>query len=141
MLSMLPSPYGMLYRVFGVVSGRTAPEPHLAEDATAIEVAILSRRPGRSRHDRGALEHRDLVVTAWATAIVLRQSSLLLLLVVPVAPVLVSLVRSYTSLSPGARYLRACTVREVVTIAWDLRPRELVEGVLQATSVLELAAE
>ncbi|MQM22811.1 hypothetical protein Taro_055869, partial [Colocasia esculenta] len=29
---------------------------------------------------------------------------------------------------------------EVVTVAWDPRPREPVEGVLRATSVLELAA-
>ncbi|MQL96120.1 hypothetical protein Taro_028794 [Colocasia esculenta] len=44
------------------------------------------------------------------------------------------------SRSPGARHLRACPVREVVTVTWDPRPREPVEGVLQATSVLELAA-
>ncbi|MQL68210.1 hypothetical protein Taro_000489 [Colocasia esculenta] len=42
--------------------------------------------------------------------------------------------------SPGARHLRACPVREVVTVTWDPRPREPVEGVLRATSVLELAA-
>ncbi|MQL70113.1 hypothetical protein Taro_002411 [Colocasia esculenta] len=53
---------------------------------------------------------------------------------VPVAPVLVP----YRS--PGARHLRACPVREVVTVTWDPRPREPVEGVLRATSVLELAA-
>ncbi|MQL82338.1 hypothetical protein Taro_014824 [Colocasia esculenta] len=51
-----------------------------------------------------------------------------------------SLVRSHTSRSPGARHLRACPVREVVTVTWDPRPREPVEGVLRATSVLELAA-
>ncbi|MQL87675.1 hypothetical protein Taro_020222 [Colocasia esculenta] len=50
-----------------------------------------------------------------------------------------SLVRSHTSRSPGARHLRACPVREVVTVTWDPRPREPVEGVLRATSVLELA--
>ncbi|MQM12711.1 hypothetical protein Taro_045630 [Colocasia esculenta] len=51
-----------------------------------------------------------------------------------------SLVRSHTSRSPGARHLRACPVREVVTVTWGPRPREPVEGVLRATSVLELAA-
>ncbi|MQL97460.1 hypothetical protein Taro_030150 [Colocasia esculenta] len=51
-----------------------------------------------------------------------------------------SLVRSHTSHSPGARHLRACPVREVVTVTWDPRPREPVEGVLRATSVLKLAA-
>ncbi|MQM00549.1 hypothetical protein Taro_033290, partial [Colocasia esculenta] len=51
-----------------------------------------------------------------------------------------SLVRSHTSRSPGARHLRACPVREVVTVTWDPRPREPIEGVLRATSVLELAA-
>ncbi|MQL92490.1 hypothetical protein Taro_025115 [Colocasia esculenta] len=51
-----------------------------------------------------------------------------------------SLVRSHTSRSPGARHLRACPMREVVTVTWDPRPREPVEGVLRATSVLELAA-
>ncbi|MQM04307.1 hypothetical protein Taro_037104 [Colocasia esculenta] len=30
---------------------------------------------------------------------------------------------------------------QVVTVAWDPRPREPVEGVLRATSVLELAAQ
>ncbi|MQM03086.1 hypothetical protein Taro_035860 [Colocasia esculenta] len=46
----------------------------------------------------------------------------------------------YTSPSPGARHLRACPVREVVTVTRDPHPREPVEGVLRATSVLELAA-
>ena len=31
-------------------------------------------------------------------------------------------------------------LQEVVTVTWDPRPREPVEGVLRATSVLELAA-
>ncbi|MQL83617.1 hypothetical protein Taro_016118 [Colocasia esculenta] len=31
--------------------------------------------------------------------------------------------------------------QEVVTVAWDPRPQEPVEGVLRATSVLELAAQ
>ncbi|MQM17045.1 hypothetical protein Taro_050014 [Colocasia esculenta] len=51
-----------------------------------------------------------------------------------------SLVRSHTSRSPGARHLRACLVREVVTVTWDPHPREPVEGALRATSVLKLAA-
>ncbi|MQL76446.1 hypothetical protein Taro_008838 [Colocasia esculenta] len=51
-----------------------------------------------------------------------------------------SLLRSHTSRSPGAWHLRACPVREVVTITWDPCLREPVEGVLRATSVLELAA-
>ncbi|MQL98587.1 hypothetical protein Taro_031305 [Colocasia esculenta] len=46
----------------------------------------------------------------------------------------------YTSPSPGVRHLRACPVREVVTVIWDPHPREPVEGVLRATSVLMLAA-
>ncbi|MQL68260.1 hypothetical protein Taro_000535 [Colocasia esculenta] len=48
-----------------------------------------------------------------------------------------SLVRSYTSHFPGARHLRACPVREVVTVAWSPRPRAPIEGVLRATGVLE----
>ncbi|MQL75172.1 hypothetical protein Taro_007544 [Colocasia esculenta] len=50
----------------------------------------------------------------------------------------------------GARRRRSSFLREdhnwfvlrveVVTVAWDPRPREPVEGVLRATSVLELAA-
>ncbi|MQL88200.1 hypothetical protein Taro_020749 [Colocasia esculenta] len=51
-----------------------------------------------------------------------------------------SLVRSHTSRSPGVLHLRACPVREVVTVTWDPRPREPVKEVLRATSVLELAA-
>ncbi|MQM03963.1 hypothetical protein Taro_036750 [Colocasia esculenta] len=46
----------------------------------------------------------------------------------------------YTSPSPGVWHLRACPVREVVTVTWDPHPREPIEGVLRATSVLELAA-
>ncbi|MQL88839.1 hypothetical protein Taro_021402 [Colocasia esculenta] len=48
-----------------------------------------------------------------------------------------SLVRSYTSRSLGARHLRACPVREVVTVAWDPRPRAPVEGVLRAAGMLK----
>ncbi|MQM16611.1 hypothetical protein Taro_049569 [Colocasia esculenta] len=46
------------------------------------------------------------------------------------------LVRSYTGRSLGARHLRACPVKEIVTIAWD-RPRTPIEGVLRAAGVLE----
>ncbi|MQM06078.1 hypothetical protein Taro_038896, partial [Colocasia esculenta] len=46
----------------------------------------------------------------------------------------------YISPSPGARHLRACPVREVVTVTWDAHPWDPVEGVLRATSVLKLAA-
>ncbi|MQL94655.1 hypothetical protein Taro_027311 [Colocasia esculenta] len=41
------------------------------------------------------------------------------------------------SRSPGARHLRACPMREVVTVAWDPRPSAPVEGVLRAAGVLE----
>ncbi|MQL68859.1 hypothetical protein Taro_001145, partial [Colocasia esculenta] len=44
---------------FGVVFGGVIPEPPSAEDVTAIEVAMMSRRPCRSRHHRNALERRD----------------------------------------------------------------------------------
>ncbi|MQL91841.1 hypothetical protein Taro_024457 [Colocasia esculenta] len=84
------------YEKAPTVSERSAPEPPSAEDATIMEVAILSRRLGRSRQDRDALGCRDLVATATA---------------------------------------------DVGTIAWDPRPREPVERVLRATSVLELAAQ
>ncbi|MQL86623.1 hypothetical protein Taro_019146 [Colocasia esculenta] len=47
------------------------------------------------------------------------------------------LVRSYTSHSLGARHLRACPVREVVTVVWDPHPRTPVEGVLQVAGVLK----
>ncbi|MQL84478.1 hypothetical protein Taro_016990 [Colocasia esculenta] len=48
-----------------------------------------------------------------------------------------SLVQSYTSHSPGAQHLRACPMREVVTVAWDPRPRMPVEGVLRVAGALE----
>ncbi|MQL80903.1 hypothetical protein Taro_013351 [Colocasia esculenta] len=48
-----------------------------------------------------------------------------------------SLVRSYTSRPPSARHLRACPVREVVTVAWDPRPCAPVEEEVQAAGVLE----
>ncbi|MQL81257.1 hypothetical protein Taro_013711 [Colocasia esculenta] len=58
-----PLPMWNVYIVFfGVVPGRTAPEPPSAEDVTTIEVTILSRRPGWWPHDRDALGRRNLVV-------------------------------------------------------------------------------
>ncbi|MQM16476.1 hypothetical protein Taro_049434 [Colocasia esculenta] len=48
-----------------------------------------------------------------------------------------SLVRSYTSRSPSAWHLRACPMREVITVAWDPHPRMPIEGVLRAMSMLE----
>ncbi|MQL74179.1 hypothetical protein Taro_006517 [Colocasia esculenta] len=45
--------------------------------------------------------------------------------------------RSYTSRSPGTRHLRACPMREVVTVAWDPRLRVPVEGAFRAAGVLE----
>ncbi|MQM05792.1 hypothetical protein Taro_038608, partial [Colocasia esculenta] len=50
-----------------------APEPPSAEDATTIEVAILLRRPGRSRHDRDARGRRDVIASARAAATLSRQ--------------------------------------------------------------------
>ncbi|MQL99114.1 hypothetical protein Taro_031830, partial [Colocasia esculenta] len=47
---------------------------------------------------------------------------------------------SGSSLSPGAWNLRACPVQRLSPFSWDPHPRESVEGVLRATSVLELAA-
>ncbi|MQL84638.1 hypothetical protein Taro_017156 [Colocasia esculenta] len=44
---------------------------------------------------------------------------------------------SKDSRSPGARHLRTCPMREVVTVSWDPHPRAPIEGVLQAAGVLE----
>ncbi|MQM09532.1 hypothetical protein Taro_042407 [Colocasia esculenta] len=74
-----PPPMECLYRVFGVVFERVILEPPSAEEATSIEVAMMSRRPCQSRrpfqsrHHRDALERRDLVATAWAIATASRQ--------------------------------------------------------------------
>ncbi|MQM13557.1 hypothetical protein Taro_046482 [Colocasia esculenta] len=115
------------------------------------EVAILTRRPQRVGYTcggRDGLGCRDKVATAWAAATVSRQGwasrhgrdlsrDRLRSYEVPyfcgVFTVSASycsrgtsasfLVRSYTSRSPGARHLRACPVREVVTVAWDPHPR------------------
>ncbi|MQL88544.1 hypothetical protein Taro_021099 [Colocasia esculenta] len=74
MFHMLPSPsWKYRYHVFRVVPGRIAPEPPSAEDATTIEVVILSRRPFQSRHDRDALEHRNVIASARASATLSRQ--------------------------------------------------------------------
>ncbi|MQL95185.1 hypothetical protein Taro_027855 [Colocasia esculenta] len=77
MLIMIPSPCGMFVLCFWVVSERTAPEPPSAEDATAIEVAMMLRPAWPPRHHRDALGRRD-------------KSSPFPLLSVRVAPVLVS---------------------------------------------------
>ncbi|MQL69848.1 hypothetical protein Taro_002173 [Colocasia esculenta] len=57
---------------FRVVSGRIVSEPPSAEDATAIEVAMMSRPGWPPRHHRDALGC-DKVVTAWAATIVSQQ--------------------------------------------------------------------
>ncbi|MQM06267.1 hypothetical protein Taro_039089 [Colocasia esculenta] len=44
------------------------------------------------------------------------------------------------SLLLGAWHLRACPVQRLSPFSWDPHPREPIEGVLRATSVLELAA-
>ncbi|MQL74150.1 hypothetical protein Taro_006502 [Colocasia esculenta] len=67
--SMLPSPCGMFVSCFGVVSKRIALETPSAEDATAIEVAMMSRPAWLLRHHRGALGRRDKVASALAAAI------------------------------------------------------------------------
>ncbi|MQL81166.1 hypothetical protein Taro_013616 [Colocasia esculenta] len=153
--SMLPSPLRLWFLVvwgcgsmrimlvFGVVSGRIILKPLSTEKATTIEVAMMPRSAWLPRHHHDALGCRDIIATAWAAATMSRQVW---------APrqgrdgpmrrdysrdIASSPVWSYTSRSPGARYLRACPVREVVTIAWDPRPRAPIEGVLRAAGVLE----
>ncbi|MQM18632.1 hypothetical protein Taro_051627 [Colocasia esculenta] len=150
MFPMLPSPCGVLYHVFGVVSERAAPEPPSAEDATTIEVVMMSRPTWPPRHHRDALGRasrhgrdgpmchdysRDRLwsceVPCFCGIFTISASCF------TCGTCASSLVRSYTSRSSGARHLRACPMREVVTIAWDPRPRMPVEGVLRAVGVLE----
>ncbi|MQL74336.1 hypothetical protein Taro_006697 [Colocasia esculenta] len=74
-----------------VVPGRTAPVPSSAKDATAIEVAMMSRMSQPTwppQHHRDALVRRDKVTTAWAAA-----TRLLLL---PGTPIPVRLLREYS---------------------------------------------
>ncbi|MQL82830.1 hypothetical protein Taro_015306 [Colocasia esculenta] len=85
---------------------------------------LVTRSPRRPRSCRGGAPDRDMVATLLCVA-------------------------SRTVASGGRvigvdatcqAVVTAFPVFEVVTIAWDPRPREPVEGVLRATSVLELAA-
>ncbi|MQL77588.1 hypothetical protein Taro_010000 [Colocasia esculenta] len=132
MLIMLPSPCGVFVPCFGVVSGRTAPEPPSAEDATAIE-GRASRQgcDGLMRHDYSRDRLRSCEVSCFCGVFAVSASYCTR------GTYASSLVRFYTSRSLGARHLRACPVREVVTIAWDPHPRAPVEGVLWAEGVLE----
>ncbi|MQL86515.1 hypothetical protein Taro_019040 [Colocasia esculenta] len=59
---------------------------------------------------------------------------------VPVAPVLVPYYGP-TLVVTRCSALEGLSRREIVTVAWDPRPWEPVEGVLWATNVLELEAE
>ncbi|MQL95596.1 hypothetical protein Taro_028266 [Colocasia esculenta] len=77
----------------------SAPEPPSAEDATILEVAILSRWPCRSRQDRYGCH--DSVVIGFR-------------------------VRSYTSLSPSARHLRACPCERLLPLPWTPVLRSLL---------------
>ncbi|MQL75811.1 hypothetical protein Taro_008168, partial [Colocasia esculenta] len=113
--------------VFGVILGRTALGRSSAGIATAIEVTMVSRPARPPRHHHDALRRRDMVATALGVATFSSTHGTSASF----------LVRSYTSRSPGAWHLRACPVREVVTVAWDPHPRAPVEGVLRAASVLE----
>ncbi|MQL83161.1 hypothetical protein Taro_015652 [Colocasia esculenta] len=70
---MIPSPLVWLFPHFGVVPGGNAPEPSSVEKVTLVEVAIWSRRLGRSRQDRDALGCRNPVATARAVATGSRQ--------------------------------------------------------------------
>ncbi|MQL93282.1 hypothetical protein Taro_025927 [Colocasia esculenta] len=55
---------------FGVVSERIIPEPLSDENATAIEVTMMSRPPRPPRHHRNSLGCLDTVVTArWVVTI------------------------------------------------------------------------
>ncbi|MQL70134.1 hypothetical protein Taro_002461 [Colocasia esculenta] len=99
--------------VVTVVSGRSVPEHPSAEDATRIEVAILSRWLGRSRHDHGALgvsrpghngDGRRDSVAAW-------------LLPLPGTPILGSLLREYSG-------LRVCSSRRTL----ELRGKRVLLG-------------
>ncbi|MQM14976.1 hypothetical protein Taro_047912 [Colocasia esculenta] len=89
-VDMLPSPCGLPISCFGTIFGRRVAELPPAENATPLEAAILSRWRSRPRQDRGAFGCRDLVATArpFPSAV-------------------------YASLSPGARYLRACPMTRV----------------------------
>ncbi|MQL83068.1 hypothetical protein Taro_015542 [Colocasia esculenta] len=104
---------------FGVVSGRIVPEPSSAEDATVVKVAIMSQLARPPRHHRDALVRHDKVAMAWATTTVSQHGCDGLMHH--------DYSRDRLSRSPGARHLRACPVREVVTVAWDPRPRAPVE--------------
>ncbi|MQL78984.1 hypothetical protein Taro_011436 [Colocasia esculenta] len=126
-----PSPCGVVTPVFGAASVRNAPESPLAKDATTMEVAILSRRPDRSRQDHGALGCRDLVAPALAAVTVSRT---------------VWALRQGRG-GPMHRDFRRETALEGLSRVRGgyhcLGPpsSEACEGVLRATSVLELAAQ
>ncbi|MQM00893.1 hypothetical protein Taro_033637 [Colocasia esculenta] len=113
-VNMLPSPCSMFVSYFGVVFERTTPEPPSAENATAIEVAMMSRPAWPPRHHHDALKRRNLVATAWAAATMSRQCWASrhgrdgLMRCDYSIDSASSLVLSYTSRSPGARNLRAC---------------------------------
>ncbi|MQL73621.1 hypothetical protein Taro_005958 [Colocasia esculenta] len=108
------------------------------------ETFLPTRRPQRVRSSRGGRDTR--LLRPKHDPLPVYTVVLVVLPPLPFSPYCTrgtcasSLVRSHTSRSPGARHFRACSVREVVTVTWDPRPREPVEGVLRATSVLELAA-
>ncbi|MQM19995.1 hypothetical protein Taro_053009, partial [Colocasia esculenta] len=95
-------------------------------DRSIRRVQIRRRHPG----------HRDLVATGGVPCVLVPASLLWLQPTVSFAcgGCLAC------SLSPDAWHLRACTVQRLSPFSWDPHPREPVEGVLRATSVLELAA-
>ncbi|MQL81477.1 hypothetical protein Taro_013939 [Colocasia esculenta] len=113
-----------------------------------LGVATRSRRLGLPRQCRDRSGRRDKVVTVRCIATTAETCKVLRSSVsVESLPFFASyctrgtsassLVWSYTSRSLGTRHLRACPVREVVSIAWDPHPRTPIEGVLRAVGMLE----
>ncbi|MQL81083.1 hypothetical protein Taro_013533 [Colocasia esculenta] len=60
LLEHAPLPLVVCCIGFGVVFGRFVPEPLSAENATCIEVVMMSRQAGLPRHHRDGLMRRDL---------------------------------------------------------------------------------
>ncbi|MQL76749.1 hypothetical protein Taro_009146 [Colocasia esculenta] len=112
-----PGPHGPL----------PCPQGH---DGEAHRDKVVWRHTGLSRSGRDRGGRRVLVAPSEGIATAFLTD---LTTVLPVRTAL-----SGVSHSPGARHLRACPMREVVTVAWDPHPHAPVEGVLRAASVLEL---
>ncbi|MQL78021.1 hypothetical protein Taro_010453 [Colocasia esculenta] len=132
---MLPSPCGMFVLCFGVVSERIALKPPSAEDATTIgrrdKATTAWATVTMSRQGRASRQGRDGPMCRDYSKDRLRSCEVLCFCGVFIVSASYCtrgtsasfLVRFYASRSLGARHLRACPVRDIVTVVWDSHPR------------------